>query len=548
MSSDRNLIIRSSIILALAFIASFAEAQKRPRLVVGIVIDQMRWDYLERFKNRWHTLGAFNRLMQGGFSCNSTYINYLPSYTASGHASIFTGTFPAIHGITGNSWWDNTLQGYSYCTGDDSVKTVGSSTDLGHMSPVNLLTTTIADQLKIATSFKNKSIGIALKDRGGILAAGHSADAAYWYDSEEGKWITSTYYMDELPSWVTNFRTTEKVDSLYKLDWHLLYKEESYLLSSMPNLRPAAQPFGTPSRRFPVNLKRYAGENYGILPAIPQGNTLTTEFAKAAILGEKLGADTITDMLAISYSSTDYIGHAFGPVSKELEDAFLRLDIELGQFFDFLDKQIGKDEWLVFITSDHGVAPVPTVAKNVKLPAGNIEDKLLNNGLNEALKQSFGIDQFSKGINNLQVILNIDLIKKVKKVSISDVSEAAIAWLEKQPGILRAVRLEDLGWASLPDAMEDQIKNGYYPVRSGHIQLIYKSGFIEGSMSGGTTHGTGYNYDTRIPLLWYGAKINPGSIYRKTFITDIAPTLSAILGIQEPSGSIGEVITELIDK
>ena len=523
-------------------------AQSTPKLVVGITIDQMRWDFLLRYKHRFHTLGGFNKVIQEGFSCHSTFINYVPSYTACGHASIYTGTVPAVHGITGNSWWDNGLQEYVYCTEDDSVKTVGSGTDLGQMSPVNLLSTTISDQLKIATNFKNKTIGIALKDRGGILAAGHTADAAYWYDNEEGKWITSTYYMKELPSWVTHFNTREKVDSLYKLDWHLLYKEETYMLSALPGGGAGAQAFGTPSRKFPINLRRYAGENYGILPAIPQGNTLTTEFAKAAILGEHLGADTITDMLALSYSTTDYVGHAYGPNSKEVEDTYLRLDIELGQFFDFLDRQVGKGSWVLFITSDHGVAPVPSLAKAFKMPAGNLDDKRLNDGLNEYLKQQFGVDLFSKGINNAQVILNIDLIKKVKKVGVSDIAEAAIAWLEKQEGINRAVRFEDIERASLPDHTAGQLRNGYFPMRSGHIQLIYKSGYIEGSMSGGTTHGTGYSYDTHIPLLWYGWNIPHGKLYRKTTIADIAPTLAALLGIQEPSGTTGEVIYELFEK
>lgn len=544
----RSIRVISCILVIIVAGFPYAMAQSSPKLVVGITIDQMRWDFLNRFKHRWHPRGGFRRLLQSGYSCESTHVHYLPSYTGCGHASIYTGTVPALHGITGNNWWDNSLQEFVYCSEDDSVKTVGSSTNLGQMSPVNLLTTTICDQLKAATNFRNRTIGIALKDRGGIIAAGHSADAAYWYDNEEGKWITSTYYMNELPAWVTRFNTTEKVDSLYKLDWHLLYKEDSYLSVNLPGKGSGPQAFGTPSRRFPVNLKRYAGQNYSILPATPHGNTLTTEFAKAAIDGEQLGADTITDFLAISYSSTDYVGHAFGPNSKELEDTYLRLDIELGQFFDFLDKRIGQGTWLTFVSSDHGVAPVPFLFAQMKIPGGNIDDKKLNDGLNEYLKQLYGVDPFSKGINNAQIILNIDLIKKVRKVSISDVSEAAIGWLEKQQGISRAVRLDDLQRASLPKEIAEQISNGYFPMRTGHIQIIYKSGYIEGSMSGGTTHGTGYTYDTHIPLLWYGWRIPHGRLFRRTTIADIAPTLAALLGILEPSGSTGSVILELINK
>lgn len=470
---------------------------------------------------------------------------YLPSFTACGHASIYTGSVPAINGITGNSWWDNNKQEYVYCTEDDSVKTVGSATDMGQMSPVNLLTTTICDELKLAHNFRNKTIGIALKDRGGIIAAGHSANAAYWYDSEVGQWITSTYYMNELPAWVKKFNTPAKVDSLYKLDWHLLYPEETYVQSITDRKAYDVRTFGSPERKFPYGLKRNAGQNYSIISATPHGNTLTNEFAKAAVLGEQLGADTIPDFLAISYSSTDYVGHANGPNSLEIEDTYLRLDQDLGHLFDFLDKQVGKGQWTVFLTADHGVAHVPAFMKFNKLPGGLIDDKKLGEQLNEALKQQFGVESLTKGIVNQQVILNVDLIKKTKKLGQSDVAEFVISWLEKQEGVSRAVRLEDIAKAALPDQEVTLVKNGYYPSRCGHVQIFYKSGYIEGFLNGGSTHGSGYAYDTHIPLLWYGWGIKQGQSIRKISMSDIAPTLAALLHIQEPSGSIGNVIYEL---
>ncbi len=541
----QNVLVRLIVpVLVLGFPASLF-GQTAPKLVIGITVDQMRWDYLQRFKNRWSPQGGIRRMMNEGFSCNNTQINYLPSFTACGHAGIYTGSVPAIHGITGNTWWDNNKQENVYCTEDDSVKTVGSSTDFGHMSPVNLLTTTICDELKLSTNFRNKTIGIALKDRGGILAAGHSADAAYWYDDEVGQWITSTYYMADVPGWVKKFNTPARVDSLYKLDWHLLYPAESYVQSIYDRSGYDVRTFGSSERKFPYGLKRNAGKNYSILPATPHGNTLTTEFSKAAILGEMLGADSIPDFLAISYSSTDYIGHAYGPNSLEIEDAFLRLDKELGQFFDFLDKQVGKGAWLAFLTADHGQAHVPGFMRVNKMPAGLIDDKLLANKLNEALKQQFGVENITKGIVNSQVVFNVDLIKKTKKLGQSDVADFVIAWLESQEGVARAIRLVDASRSAIPDYVATQIKNGYFPARSGHIQIIYKSGYIEGFPNGGSTHGTGYNYDTHIPLLWYGWAIKPGKSARSMTMSDIAPTLAALLGIQEPSGSIGQVIHEL---
>jgi predicted AlkP superfamily pyrophosphatase or phosphodiesterase len=483
--------------------------------------------------------------MNDGFSCNNTQINYLPSYTASGHAGIYTGTVPAIHGITGNSWWDNNKQEYVYCTEDDTAKTVGSSTDAGHMSPVNLLTTTIGDEIKLATNFRNKTIGIALKDRGGIIAAGRSADAAYWYEAESGQWITSSYYMQEIPAWVKKFNSPARVDSLYKLDWHLLYPAETYVQSIFDRKGFDVRTFGSSERKFPYGLKRNVGKDYSILSATPHGNTLTTEFAKAAILNEQMGADSITDLLAVSYSSTDYIGHAYGPNSLEIEDAFLRLDKELGQFFDFLDKQVGKGAWVVFLTADHGMAHVPGFMKVNKMSAGLVDDKVLTNQLNEALKQQFGVENLTKGISNAQVILNVDLIKKTKKLGQSDVAEFVITWLESQEGISRAIRLVDASRSAIPDHLATQIKNGYFPLRSGHIQILYKSGYIEGFPNGGSTHGSGYAYDTHIPLLWYGWKIKHGQSARNMTMSDIAPTLAALLNIQEPSGSVGNVIYEL---
>lgn len=534
------------IALLLGFLfQSSADAQSAPKLVVGITVDQMRWDFLKRFDDRWLPNGGFRRLLDGGFSCNNTQINYLPSYTACGHASIYTGTVPAYHGITGNNWWDNQKREYVYCTGDNNVKTVGSSTEMGQMSPVNLLTTTICDELKLAVNFRNKTIGIAIKDRGGILAAGHSADAAYWYDSDAGQWITSTYYMTELPDWVKKFKTKEKADSFYKLNWPLLYPAETYVQSIFDRKGFDVRSFGSSVRKFPYSLEKNIGKDYSLLPATPYGNTLTTEFAKAAIIGEQMGADSIPDFLAVSFSSTDYIGHAFGPNSLEVEDAYLRLDKDLGQFFEFLDKQVGKGAWMVFLTADHGVAHVPGFMKANKLPGGLIDENKLSDGLSVALRQQFGVENLIKDIMNAQVILDIDLIRKTKKLGPSDVADFAIEWLETQEGVSRAVRFADVAKAPIPDLLATQLKNSYVPSRSGHIQILYKSGFIEGFANGGSTHGSGYKYDTHIPLLWYGWKIKPGQSARNMTMSDIAPTLAALLNIQEPSGSIGEVIHEL---
>ncbi|HSK12912.1 MAG TPA: alkaline phosphatase family protein, partial [Phnomibacter sp.] len=280
--------------------------------------------------------------------------------------------------------------------------------------------------------------------------------------------------------------------------------------------------------------------------ATPHGNTLTTEFSKAAILGEKLGMDSITDFLAVSYSTPDMIGHAYGPNSVEVEDCYLRLDKELGAFFDFLDQHVGKGQYLVFLSADHGAAHVPGFMKENKLSAGFIDDQKLNDRLNAELKTQFGVDNLSLGLVNFQVVLNIPAIDRAKNVREADVSARAISWLEKQEGILRAFRLDALKQTTLPKTLSDRVANGYYPARNGHIQVVFKPGYLEGFLTGGTTHGVWYPYDAHIPLLWYGWKIPAGNSHRTVSMADIAPTIAALLNIQEPNGSIGNVIQEII--
>ncbi len=533
------------LIILLTGTGLMGRAQERPRLVVGITVDQMRWDYLYRFQARFRENGGFRRMMQGGFRCENTYIPYAPTYTACGHASIYTGSVPAVHGITGNEWYDHAAQDIVYCTGDTKVQTVGSGTAAGQQSPANLLTTTICDELQLSTNFRSKTIGIALKDRGGILAAGHTATAAYWYDSKEGEWITSTYYMNTIPDWVRAFNARGKIDSLYALGWNTLYPANTYVQSG-PEKRPyEVRSFGTQGRQFPYDLKAYAGVNYSIISATPHGNTLTALFAREAITRENMGTDSICDFLAVSFSSPDYVGHSFGPNAMELEDTYLRLDQDLGSLFSFLDEKVGEGKYLVFLTADHGASHVPGFLKEHKLPGGLVDDANLNQMLNAEMKKQFGVDNLSLGIVNFQVVMNISLIEKTKNLKEDDVSERMVAWLQKQEMISRAFRLDAISKTTLPELLRQRMSNSYYPARGGQIQVIYKPGYIEGFLTGGTTHGAWYPYDAHIPLLWYGWKVPVGFSVNHTSMTDIAPTLAALLKIQEPNGTVGKVITEL---
>ena len=516
---------------------------QRPKLVVGIVVDQMRWDYLYRYHSRFAANGGFKRLMNKGFNCNNTHIPFTPTYTACGHAAIYTGSVPAINGITGNNWYDNEKQKFVYCTDDSSVSPVGSTNAVaGKMSPVNLFTTTICDELKLTTNFKSKVVGIALKDRGGILAAGHSADAAYWYDSGSGEWITSTYYMKALPNWVNEFNKKKWVDQYYLKGWNTLYPVNTYTQSTADENNYEVKTLG---KNFPYILSSFAGKNYNLIMGTPYGNTLTTQFSKAAIEQERLGSDSITDFLAISYSSTDYIGHSYGPNSIEIEDTYLRLDQELAELLDYLDTKVGKDQYLLFLSADHGAAHNPRFMKDNKMPAGNVDVLKLEAALNAALKEKFGADGLVIGIINFQVVLNLPVIEANTKLKQQEITSWIIKYLGKLEAVSQVFPLDNLETTVLNSTVKNRIANGYFPKRSGQIQIVYKPQWLEGFENGGTTHGLWNPYDAHIPLLWYGWNIQPGIANREIYTTDIAPTLAALLKIQVPNGSIGKPITEI---
>ena len=541
-----KIICMQKLILALALVifsqGSFAQGIKRPKLVVGIVIDQMRWDYLYRYYDRYASTGGFKRMLNGGFTCENTLIPFTPTYTACGHSSIYTGSVPAINGITGNFWWDRDQMRSVYCTEDKTVTTVGSATEAGKQSPRNMLSTSICDELRIATNFRSKVIGISIKDRGGILPAGHSANAAYWYDNTAGTWISSTYYMNELPSWVTGFNTKKRVDDYYKAGWNTLYPISTYVESTADDKSYEAKPFGA---KFPYDLTKFVGKDYSKLATLPMGNSLTVEFAKAAITAEKLGQDAITDILAVSFSSPDYIGHTFGPNSIESEDGFLRLDKELGAFLEFLDKNVGKDQYTVFLTADHGVANTPEFMQENKIPGGRVFMTEITKSINSRISETYKIPKAIVYDDNYQLYLDHFAMDSAG-VNKKEVITKIVDLLSKEPAMARVFAMDELNEVPLQPVIRKMINNGYYKRRSGDIQFILKPGYIDAWSNTGTTHGLWNPYDSHIPLLWYGWGIKQGKTNRETYMSDIAGTLAALLKIQMPSGNVGTVIHEVL--
>ncbi|MEI8075269.1 MAG: alkaline phosphatase PafA [Bacteroidota bacterium] len=522
-----------------------AVSYPRPKLVVGIVIDQMRWDYLYRFNNLYATNGGFKRMMGEGFTSNNTLIPYAPTVTACGHTCVYTGSVPAIHGIVGNTWWDNQLMRNVYCSEDKTVSTVGSISDAGQMSPKNMLSTTVCDELRLATNFKSKVIGIAIKDRGSILPAGHSANAAYWYDSKTGDFITSTHYMNELPAWVNQFNKRKLVDSFYQIGWNTVLNKSVYTDYATDDVKAyEATPFGKDMNSFPYDLSKFKGKDYGKIATTPYGNSLTVEMAKAAVINEKMGKGEATDFLAVSFSSPDYIGHSYGPNSWEMVDDYIRLDAELGKLLSFLDATVGKNQYTVFLTADHAVAHVPGFMKEHKLPAGLFEENITRKELNDQIKEKFAVTNAIESFSNYQVSLNHNKIDSAK-ADIDAIKKLIITGLLKKEAVANAVETSKIMTSTLNKTQREMFANGYFPNRCGDIQFILKPGYIEGG-STGTTHGLWAPYDAHIPLLFYGWGIKKGSTNKENYMTDIAPTIAALLNIQMPSGSVGKVIDEAL--
>ena len=521
----------------------------RPKLVVGIVVDQMRWDYLYRYYDRYQSNG-FKRLLNEGFSCDNTQVDYIPTFTAPGHSCIYTGSVPAIHGIAGNDYIIQATGKYMYCTDDSTVQTVGSTSKAGPMSPRNLLVTTVTDELKLATNFRSKVIGIALKDRGGILPAGHTADAAYWFDDKTGNWITSTYYMKDLPQWVKDFNDQKLAETYLKQDWTPLYPIDTYVQSTADGNKYEGKFKGMSAPTLPVKTSGMYKGNLGLIRATPYGNTITFDLAVAAISNEQLGQHSVTDFLAVSLSTPDYIGHQFGVNAVETEDTYLRLDRELSTFFTYLDAKVGKGNYTVFLSADHGAAHNTAFLNDHNIPAGVWDDGAALTALNKHLADKYKTDHAVLTLANYQVNLNYAVIN-AQHIDEGSLTADCINFLEQQPAIAFAVDMKKAQTANIPEELRSRIINGYSVPHSGEIQIILKPAYFTGHGSGdsgptGTTHGTWNPYDSHIPLIFMGWGIQHGSLNRETQMTDIAPTIAALLHIQAPNGSIGKPISEVL--
>ncbi|NDC41918.1 MAG: alkaline phosphatase family protein [Chitinophagia bacterium] len=539
-----SLLFLACFACAFSLSAQMSPTVARPKLVVGIVVDQMRWDYLYRYYNRYSE-GGFRRLMSKGFNCEQTSINYLPSYTAPGHTCIYTGSVPSIHGIAANDWIDNYSGKKFYCVDDSASEEVNNGVRGGKsMSPRTLLTTTITDELRLATNFKSRVFGVAIKDRGSILPAGHLANGAFWLDDSEGNFVSSTYYANPNPEWLSNFNKQHLADSFIAAGWQLSSDINLYTQSLTDNNKYEGLFPGETAPVFPhlfTGLKGKARLN--AFKATPGGNELTLQMARACRDGEKLGQGAATDFLCVSLSSTDYAGHQYGPNAIEMEDMYLRLDHQLADFLSYLDATMGAGNYLLFLTADHGSAHNVDFLTQNKIKGGLLS-KNIKTGLADKMKVQFGNDSVIAGFINYQVYLNDAFIRKAG-IDRERVKQSVMEFMNGRPELAYVVDMEHMERATLPDNIRTMVINGYNRGRSGVIEVIPQAGWYEGYGNTGTTHGTWNPYDAHIPLLWFGWHIPQGSTNTPVNMTDISATLAAMLHIQMPNGCIGKPISQL---
>ena len=556
--------IRFSLLLTVILLASISvEAQRRgktknnpsnvveakqPKLVMGIVVDQMRYDYLTRFWNHYGE-GGFKRLVGEGFNCKNHHFNYAPTSTGPGHASVYTGTTPAVHGIIGNDWYDKETDKEVYVASDDSYSSVGTDGTAGKMSPHRMLTTTITDQNRLHTQFRGKTIAVAVKDRGAVLPGGHTANAAYWFEGgENGNWITSSYYMDRLPQWVQDYNASDVVEA-YKKPWNTLKPVNMYIESGTDQNIYEGRHRGEATTTFPHDLPSLWNKNGGtsILRATAYGNSITTDFVLAVLENEDLGEDTITDFLTVSFSSTDYVGHMYGVNSVEVQDTYLRLDLDLARILTALDDKVGKGNYTVFLTADHGAIHVPAFLKENKIPAGYLDLDALRTKFDEFLKYKYGTTDIVKTISNYQVFLDRKVIDNLD-MNLKDVQEEMaleILGYENMDKVFTGFQLWQDNYTQ-SSGVPYLIQKGWHQKRSGDVIFVQKPGYVSYPKTG-STHGSPMIYDTHVPLLFYGHGIKKGETATRTEIPDIAPTLAVMLGCGFPNGATGTPIVEVLE-
>lgn len=526
----------------LFFSSAFASLAAPPKLVVAIVVDQLRYDYMERFKDQFGK-GGFRLLMEEGAFLTFAHYDYAQTVTGPGHATLLSGAPPSVHGIIGNDWFDKRTGKNLNCVADPDVEGVGTQGSAAKRSPRNFIGSNLADEMRLR--FRSKVVGMSLKDRGAILPAGKKPAGAYWFDSHSGNFVTSNYYMPELPKWVADFNARKLPASFVGQTWKRLLPESAY---QWPDELPGeGATAGDRSKTFDHSVRLSTSEGFETIVPTPFGNELLVEFAQAALDGEQLGRGPHPDLLCISFSSPDAAGHIFGPYSQEVQDITLRLDRQLAALFTALERKLGLANVAIVLTADHGVVPAPEFAAAQGLDGKRVDMTVLMGGLFSALEAQFGEGRFFLSRQMHDGALYFDH-KALRERGIEpEALAAAIRNWALETGHFQAVySRSQLLDGRAPGALGRLVVNGFHAERGGDVVLVKKPFQLPGTASVGTTHGSPYSYDTHVPVLFFGAGFKPGRYADKFAITDIASTLSAVLRITPPSGNTGAPLTSIL--
>ena len=534
----RSVVSAFCTLLPFALLAQGPQWADPPKLVVGIVVDQMRVDDIYRYWDNFGD-GGLKRLVRYGSFQRDVHYNYVPTQTAPGHASIYTGTTPSRHGIVANWPYNRATRHSVYIALDTMEAPVGTESSSAMRSPQNLLASTLADELELRTAGRSRTVGVALKDRAAIMPIGRMGDAAYWFAGDDGgKFVTSSWYGKQLPKWLDAFNAKQLAAKYLGGKWELALPRERFH-TPLPDLNPYEEDWheGLPAT-LPLDLSDLSkgGKDLWTLMYTPWGNTITTDMAIAAIDGDSLGMDAVPDLLSVSYSSLDEIQHALGQRSLEGEDACIRLDRELARLLDHLDKSVGQGAYTVFLTADHGGGDVPAWLRDQKASAGYTSMVQLRAWLEE-----HGFQGAIDAIRNDQVYLTPGTLPAT--------ADSVARVLNGHPGIAFAISADELLKAPARTGLAQAMANGFLLKRSGDVLFALHPGYFRGEpgKSGkGADHGTGWNYDAQVPVIFFGKGVAQGEVLRRTSITDVAPTVSAILGMSLPNAADGQVVPEVV--
>lgn len=520
----------------------------KPKLVVGIIVEQLKYDQLETFRDKLSEDGIKTLINEGTYFRNASY-EYLLTQSAPGHATVSTGAEPSFHGITSDNWYVPLRNELINSTRDMSVNPVGGSYESGLHSPTNLQASTFSDELAMASKGRSKIFGVGISAQSAILSAGHSAKTAYWFDNTTGTWMTSTYYTDKLPAWVNDFNAMRYPETYLNGTWELL-KADSYYTDCLPDSNKFEIGFGGISY-FPYDLRKIRSKwgsgskkDFSLLRETPFANTLTTKFAIELIGHEKLGKDDITDYVSICYSATDNIGHRFGPSSVEMGDAVFRLDDEIRHLLKYLNDSIGKRNILVYFTSAHGISEIPDVLKSNRIPSGYFLQNQALQLLRSYLNAVYGEGDWVKGYSEKQIFLNRTLIEDAR-LSLDEVQQKVARFLVQFNGVSAAYPYSAFEANDFNNGNLRRIINNFSPQRSGDVIVVLNPGWVEKEGDHITNHNSPYEYDSHVPLIWYGWTVNRATVTRRVNMTDVAATLSSLCRVPSPNACTGEPMTEL---